>query len=343
MTGMINLDGETAILEENGELALYDFDDVEQGPEGGWQPKAGASPSTTFNVGELAGDEATLNPDDVDGDQNGVEIENEGNPKTQPGDLYGSFVDLNASTSDDIRGHTSVTVQDGDGGRNIGGRAYVYSNGPSHNQSIGYYARVVQKSGEDGALPPSAGFYVDSRNSDYRPFGMLVDDNASIWQNGIVLNGDYLSTLIRGPGGVFTVTPDGDIKTEGTVEQSGDVQPRYRKVREETLPDNGDLTIDLKTELPHDSKQWRVNVTSKFNDGAIATERGFEGELRYYAGVDGDSNPVPHVSEVLPMGGWPDTQTASVDSDGVLTFSSSERSPGMVVVTARRLNGNEPT
>jgi hypothetical protein len=242
---------------------------------------------------------------------------------------------MDASTTDDVRGFTSVTSQSGDGGRNIGGRAYVYSDGPSHNQSIGYYARIIQKSGSDGALPPSAGLYIDSRNSDYRPFGAILDDEMSIWKHGIVLNGDYSDTLVRHPN--FKILPNGNIETDGTITQQGDKQPRLRELHRGVPPSGSTETFNLNTVLPRDNSSWMVHISSSM-DRSDYTNRGFEGQFRYYSGYDSNGDNFERVTNIIQPTAFGSQHSLSHDGSGTLSYSGGTVNyRAEIVVEARRL------
>lgn len=67
MTGKIDLSGQRAIIEENGELSVYALADVEQKADGSWGPVAGASPSGTLNLG-------TMDADEIYGTEPGVDL-----------------------------------------------------------------------------------------------------------------------------------------------------------------------------------------------------------------------------------------------------------------------------
>lgn len=178
--------------------------------------------SSDINPVSITSDDITVPPTPPSASSNEqVSVLNIGNDQsatTSDGAILNT-VDVELRSSEQLRGLRSNITATGDGNATFGmfSRVTLDSavSGNPHNQGICFYGRIIQNDGSDGSTPPSAGVYLDSRNSNVRPFAAFVDDAESIWTEGIVLNGDYSEQIIRT--GVWNLSPIGNIDREGTV------------------------------------------------------------------------------------------------------------------------------
>lgn len=148
----------------------------------------------------------------------------------------------------------------------------VTCEGDSHNQGLCFYGRLIQKdSSEVGEQPPSAGVYIDSRGSTVRPFAAFVDDAESIWQHGIVLNGDYSDKAIRTPN--WTLTGTGTVDRDGTIVENA-VGPKtgdyvVQETDETIFVDSSSNTVEIQLQSAYNYTGMRKKV--KDHGGAAGT------------------------------------------------------------------------
>jgi hypothetical protein len=184
--------------------------------------------------------------------------------------------------SGSFHGFSSIPQMYGSGEHGFAYKAAPYAVGDSHNQLVGYLALINQRDGEPGELPPSVAFYSDSRHSTVRPWAVLVDDELSSWDNGIVLNGDYKETVIRHD--KWLVKPDGTTERGGGIETSRvEVTTNHTTKRSEELlgtdTTGGAVTITLDKDSLRDGHRKTIKDEGGVADASNITIKSEGGEL----------------------------------------------------------------